>query len=198
MKKILKYIISVIIIALVALGVYIFITRDNKDIESDAVRFKEEYKDVANDNIFVYKSAEDIINILEGGTGIIYFGFSSCPWCQAYVPMLNDLAREKGIETIYYLDIKDIRNENTSEYQKIVELTKDFLPLNDEGKERIYVPDVFFVKEGIILGHNNETSLISGGTTPEEYWTVERKEALKTTLTELIMQYNGELCSSCN
>ena len=29
------------------------------------------------------------------GSGIIMFGFSSCPWCQAIVPILYDIAKEE-------------------------------------------------------------------------------------------------------
>lgn len=58
---------------------------------TDAQRFKKEYANVRDDNVFIYKSTEEIINILEHGTGIVYLGFPECPWCQAYVKFLDEV-----------------------------------------------------------------------------------------------------------
>lgn len=123
-------------------------------IEEEKIDFANNY-DVDKDNVFRTITPEEAINILEGGTGILFIGFPKCPWCQRVVPVLNDTAKLANINQVYYLNIYDIRNENTSEYQRIVELLGDNLEIDeDTGKRRVYVPDVYGIKGGKITKHH--------------------------------------------
>lgn len=186
------------ILFLVVIGVCLYTAYTNKNTKTDAEKFKEEYETVAEDNLFVYKSEEEIIKILEGGTGVVFLGFPECKWCQAYAPLLDEAAKEAGLEKIYYYNIKDIRSENTENYQKIVSILKEQLLKDEEGNERVYVPDVTIVKQGEIKGHDNETSVISGEITPEEYWTDDQKQALKDKLIQMIENAELTKCTSCD
>lgn len=154
---------------------------------TDAERFAESYSEVEKDNIFKIKNAKDIIDILEQGTGIVFFGFPRCPWCQTYAPMLNNLAKSYGAEEIYYFNIYEDRERNTENYQKIVSLLKDYLQYDNTGKKRVYVPEVVFVVEGKIIGNDHETSKDTLGLQdPGEYWTEARVSAWKEKLGSLI------------
>ena len=158
---------------------------------SDALKFKQEYESLNNiidsdgenqyvninideDNPVVYKSSKEIVEILDNGTGIIYLGFSKCPWCRNAIQVLIDAAEESELDELYYLDIYDMRNElaledgkiitkkeGTTDYLKMVELLNDFLSpydgLEDESIKRIYAPTVVFVKDGNILGIHEGT-----------------------------------------
>ena len=140
---------------------------------TDASKFKEEYSNVSEDNVFVYRTDKEVIDILKHGTGIVYLGFPECPWCQAYVSYLDEVAKETKIEKIYYLNILEIRKNNTREYQEIVSLLDNYLSYDEEGKKRIYVPAIVAVKEGEIIGFDDETSHDTKGyETPEEYWKI--------------------------
>jgi predicted bacteriocin transport accessory protein len=184
---------------LVAFIIIGFKNDNEKAKETDAVKFNKEYTSVSKDNVFVYKTAKEIIEILEKGTGVVYLGFPECAWCQAYTPMLNDVAKQIGVKKIYYFDIKEDRTNNTSDYKKIVSLLGDNLANDEEGNKRIYVPDVTFVKDGVIIGHNNETSYDTlGFDAPGDYWTVERMDALKTKLRNLMTQMIDNVCETCN
>lgn len=150
--------------------------------ETDAVKFAKEY-DVTEDNVFAYRTADEIIKILENGTGIVYLGFPECQWCRAYVPMLNEVAKANNIDKIYYYNISQDRKDNTENYQKIVSLLDENLLYDEEGNKRIYVPDVTFVLNGKIIGHNNDSSVVTKDDgTPEEYWTESKKANLKAEL----------------
>ena len=146
----------------------------------------------------MYRNADEIIKILEGGTGLVYLGFPECPWCQAYVPILNEVAKEEGVEKIYYFNIREDRQKNSKEYQKIVKLVKNFLMKDDEGNERIFVPDVYAVRDGKILAHNNETSVIDSDITPSAYWTDAKKSAIKAEFKAMIEQVYSNVCKTCN
>lgn len=172
-------------------------TKDWKQVQpKDSVRFKEEYKGVQKDNIFVYKTHNEINEMLEKGTGIIYLGFPSCPWCQAYVPYLNEVAKEMEVKEIAYFNIFEARKNNTVAYQKTVSLLKDFLNTNDEGIKRIFVPEVIVVNKGVIIGHNNDTSILSGDDT-SSYWTNDKVADLKSKL-RLMFDDLAPVCTNCN
>lgn len=167
---------------------------------TDASKFKEEYSRVSEDNVFVYRTEKEIIDILKHGTGIVYLGFPECPWCQAYVSYLDEVAKETKIEKIYYLNILEIRKNNTKEYQEIVSLLDNYLSYDEEGKKRIYVPAIVAVKEGEIIGFDDETSHDTKGyETPEEYWKKEDLAGLKKKLKEMFNKTNTNVCTTdCN
>lgn len=196
MDKKVKYIILGVLLLLIAsLVVYfVFIKKDNN---TDNIKFSKEYTSVSKDNVFVYRSKDEIINILEHGTGIVYLGYPECPWCMAYVPLLNEIAKNEGIEKIYYYNIREDRKNNTEFYQKVVSILNDYLNYDEEGKKRIFVPNVTFVKEGKIIFNDNETSLISEGT-PSEYWTEEKKTLFNEKFRKNINELLDDVCTSCN
>lgn len=157
-------------------------------------KFALEYN-ISLDHPFVYMKAPEAVTFLQEGSGIIMFGFSACPWCQEMVSIIYDVAKEKNINEIYYLDIKDIREQNTEEYQQIVNLLKDYLYDDIDGNKRLYVPDIYFLVNGIVVGHNNDLSVLSGNV--EEYLTASKKTFLKEKLLNLIAKtYTGE-CNDC-
>lgn len=196
-QKIKKIGMVVILCLLVLLGL-IYMSMETSKYTKDNIKFAQEYTNVGTDNVFVYKSLNDIAKILENGTGIVYLGFPECKWCQAYVPYLNQVARSNSIEKIYYCDILKDREQNSSAYKKVVELLDEKLGYDDEGNKRVFVPDVTFVLKGKIVGHNNETSTISGGVTPKEYWTEDKITNIKLELTKYISLIKDDNCSTCN
>lgn len=194
-KKIILILTLIVIVSLIIIGVIIL----NKDSKTDSEKFSEEYTSVPVDNVFVYRNADEIINILEKGTGIVYLGFPECPWCQKYVVYLNEVAKKMGVEKIYYFNILNDRKNNTKDYQKIISLLENYLDNDEEGNPRVFVPDVTFVVKGKIVGHDNETSQVSEEDgTPDEYWDKEKVSFLKTRLSGLINEVLGNSCNSCN
>jgi len=181
--KILVGIVALLLIITIPILIYEKFENEN-DKMTDAEKFKKEYPGVTENNIFVYSNTTEIINILKNGTGVIFLGFPDCKWCQTYAPMLNNIASEAGIEKIYYLNILNDRKNETKDYQTITKLLDENMLCDDEGNKKIYTPDVTIVKNGKIIGHDNESSVITEcGITPQDYWTNEKKEALKTKLT---------------
>ena len=196
-KKILMIIVGVMVIVLLLVGGYIYYTKNGN---VDSRKFSEEYQTVTEDNVFVYRTIDEIVNILNHGTGVVYLGFPECPWCKAYVPYINEVAKDNDCEKVYYYNIYNDRNENNDNYKKLVEILKDYLKFDDEGNKRIYVPAVIAVKEGKILSFDDETAWDTKGyKTPEEYWKNEDLEGLKTRLSKMFEDTKTNLCTSdCN
>lgn len=187
------------LIAFIYLGAKDYNKDGDKYILTDAEKFAKEYTSVDKNNVFVYRTDEQIIKILKDGTGIVYLGFPECPWCQKYVSILNEVAKENNITKIYYFNILEDRKLETPEYKEMVSLLKNYLDTDDEGNKRIFVPEIVFVQNGEIIAHNNETAKIMNSTeTPESYWTEEKITSLKTLLTEYITQINSNVCTDCN
>lgn len=178
--------ILLIIFLLSSYLIYNFVDSDTKNIvTNEEIRFKEEYEKlngVYNDktnhyymNVNIlensnvkYKNANEIIDILKNGTGVIYFGFPECPWCRNLVPILVDTLNQYTMPFYYYnaYEIRDnkhlddngdivVDKEGTKEYYEIVDILKDYLGeysgLNDNSIKRLYFPTIVFVKEGKIL-----------------------------------------------
>lgn len=201
MKKKLLIVISIIIIIGGGILLYFVINNKNSENNSDNVKFAKEYTEVGEDNVFVYKDIDEIINILKYGTGVVYLGFPECPWCQAYVKYLNDTAKEANIEKIYYFNILEERENNTEKYQEILSILGDNLQRDEEGNLRVFVPNVSFIVNGRIIGNDNETSLDTKGfEKPSDYWTIEEVSELRNTLTGYMKEvYNAlYLCTDCN
>ena len=201
MKKKLIIIVSAIII--IGGGILLYFVLNNKNNENDNVRFAKEYANsqVGEDNVFVYKNIDEIINILKYGTGVVYLGFPECPWCQAYVKYLNETAKDANIEKIYYFNILEDRKNNTEKYQEIVSILGDNLQRDDEGNLKVFVPNVSFVVNGKIIGNDYETSLDTKGfEKPSDYWTEEEVSELENTLSGYMKEVYKSLysCTDCN
>lgn len=189
---------------LIGVGLFFLFNKEDEEViieKTDAGRFAEEYTQVNDDNVFVYRTIDEIIKIMENGTGVVYLGFPECPWCQSYVKYLNEVAKTVGIEEIYYFDILEERQNNTEEYQKVVKLLGNALEYDEEGNHRVYVPNVSFHVNGKLIGNDLETAYDTKGfENPSDYWTEDEVENLKTTLTKYMTSVKSALnsCTDCN
>lgn len=191
MNNKIKAIIGIVIIVVIGVIGYLIYKNNSEDkteytITNDSLKFKEEYEslngkdtgynqtyqilDIKSYNPMLYSNYNEIFEILEKGTGIIYFGFPECPWCRNLVPVLVSSALESKVDKIYYLNIKEDRNtltltkkgkiktekQGNENYLKLVDILKNYLPvydgLKDETIKRIYLPTVVFVKDGKVIG----------------------------------------------
>lgn len=133
---------------------------DNTEI-TDVEKFKKEYEShnngieviIEKDDMIKYSTSKEILDILEKGTGIIYFGMPTCPWCRNILPILLDISKQYNIH-INYLNPGELNSNQISDYIKIKEILSPYLEYNDEGVKTVYLPDVYFVKEGKVMGHH--------------------------------------------
>lgn len=154
MKK--KFLISLILIGILLLVSIYISTQDN-------LRFKLDYEvynyisfengkkivtKITSKNNIKYVEQEDLEKVLTTGTSIIYFGYSTCPWCRNIVAPLIDVTNENDFKNLYYVNVKEI---NTKEIMPILE---EYLEEDDDGNKRLYVPDVYFIKDGKIITHH--------------------------------------------
>lgn len=199
-------IISIVVLVLVAFLALRLREKPTKTpVETDSEKFAREYGWVDEfgnkiDNVFVYRTPEEIIKILKNGTGIVYLGFPECPWCGQYVVYLNEVAKKNNVKKINYLNILEDRKNNTDAYKEITSILSDYLQYDDDGNKRIYVPAVIAVKDGKIVGFDDETSYDTKGyENPQDYWENEDLAGLKDKLSCMMKDCEKSICTSdCN
>ncbi len=238
MKESTLKVIIVVLIGLIGLVAIATSLKEKKEVPnaSDALKFKEEYEsynnqenssktarylelDIPEENPMKYASLKEVMNVLDHGTAILYFGRPTCPWCRNAVSVLIDAAKEVGIKTIYYFDMDQIKNDWKVEDGKVVKSKEekegyyDLLKAMDEyltnytitdsegnvfdvGEKRVYVPMVVCVKEGKILDAHISTVDLNEGQTSYDPLTSSQKEELSKIYVDYMKEVAGD--TSCD
>ena len=145
-----------ILVGIMTFGIYQY-------LKSDGEKFKAEYESLNNENVNInisknnpikYVTLDEVFDIIQNKTGVIYFGFPGCPWCRNMIPVLFEAAKNNNIDTIYYFNPRDIRKSDNEDYNKLKEILNEYLSEDENGQKVLYVPDVYFIKDGKIVGHH--------------------------------------------
>lgn len=183
-KKI--YLISIILLILIAATLFFIFNNKKSNEENDNKVFASEYG-ITEDNVYVYRTLEEINKILEKATGLVYLGFPECPWCRGYVPIINEVAKEQGLDKIYYFNIKKDREDNSKLYQKTIELLGDNLRYDNEGNRRIYAPSLIAVKNGkVVMFDDTRYWNNKEYDSAEDFWNNEDLTSMKEKLVKMI------------
>lgn len=197
-KKNILILLGVVILVILIISSYFIFFKKDKEI-TDGEKFAKEYTKLSSDNVFTYRSLKEVNKMLEKGTGVVYLGFPECPWCQEYVKYIEEIAKKVGIDKVYYSNVLEDRSNNTEEYQTTIKLLKDYLPNDEEGNPRVYVPLVVVIKNGKVVIADYETAKDTKGyKDPEEYWANEDLEGLKTRLEKAFNTVKSNACTDCN
>lgn len=145
-----------ILVGVMAFGIYQY-------LKSDGEKFKAEYEALNNENVNInisknnpikYVTLDEVFDIIQNKTGVIYFGFPGCPWCRNMIPVLFEVAKNNNIDTIYYFNPRNVKKSDNDEYNKLKEILNEYLSEDENGQKVLYVPDVYFIKDGKIVGHH--------------------------------------------
>ena len=146
-NKVLYIIIGICVLLVIGLCIFLVINH-KEEVLSDAEKFKQEFEqyngltyedtndklidvEIPNNNPFVYKTGKEIVEIMQSEDAYILFGYASCPLTRAAIEVLVETAKEENIDKIYYVDIKNMRDEYVPGEGIIPEQTK-------EGTEAYY------------------------------------------------------------
>lgn len=89
---------------------------------------------------------------------IVTLGFEACPWCQALMPEYNEVAKSEGLKEVYYVDIKDMRdNVESSDRIYYLALYSYFNEIVDIEKDRINAPTMLAIKNGKLEAFHIDT-----------------------------------------
>ncbi len=238
-KRIIGIILGVVLVLLVGLKFYLNYQDNQKKEEpqteerkptADSKAFKEQYESlngtknssdkdyltvsIAENNPVTIKTDEEILDVLNNGTGVIYFGFNSCPWCRSLVETLLQSIDDNNINNLYYVDIKDIRStyevknkklketkKGTESYYEILEKLDEYLTeytITENKKEydtkekRLYAPTVVAIKNGEIVGFHEGT--VDSMEDPYLGLTSSEKKELSKIFTDIFKDLKDNTC----
>ena len=171
------------------IGPFIYLgTLDYDESLPDNEQFAEDFSLVSEDNVFKYVNATDALMVANGTKGIVLFGTQN-EWVNYYANIVNKVAKEVGIDTIYYYDFVSNRQDNNGTYEAIVESLSDYVTYNDYGTPEIYAPSLLVVSGDEVLLFDTETSFVRGDIAPSEYWNSFNESAKMQELRNVFTKY---------
>lgn len=100
------------------------------------------------DHVFRQITMHECLRLFdEGGSALVYFGYSNCPWCIDALPIMNEAAKASALP-IYYVDATDKEGQQEGDLDKIKEHTAQYLSKDKSGELKFYVPVVFVIRNG--------------------------------------------------
>lgn len=182
----------VIYIIIFCLLIYAFIYLGKKEYKvelPDNEKFSSMFSMVSTDNVFKIVNATEARMVSRGAKGIVLFGTEN-EWVNYYAYIVNKIAKEVGIEEIYYYDFTKNRKDNNGTYEDIVKTLSNYVTYNDKGVAEIYAPSLLVVSKDEVLLFDSDTSFIKGKTTPSTYWNSftqgEKEQNLRAVFTEYL------------
>lgn len=182
----------VIYIIIFCLLIYAFIYLGKKEYKvelPDNEKFSSMFSMVSTDNVFKIVNATEARMVSRGAKGIVLFGTEN-EWVNYYAYIVNKIAKEVGVEEIYYYDFTKNRKDNNGTYEDIVKNLSNYVTYNDKGVAEIYAPSLLVVSKDEVLLFDSDTSFIKGKTTPSTYWNSftqgEKEQNLRAVFTEYL------------
>ena len=177
------------ILFIILIGAFIYLgTLDYDESLPDNEQFAEDFSLVSEDNVFKYVNATDALMVANGTKGIVLFGTQN-EWVNYYANIVNKVAKEVGIDTIYYYDFVSNRQDNNGTYETIVERLSDYVTYNDYGTPEIYAPSLLVVSGDEVLLFDTETAFVRGDIAPSEYWNSFNESAKIQELRNVFTEY---------
>ena len=229
-NKMMFIVIGICAVIVIGFCTVLILNRD-KTVLSDALRFKQEFEEYNNatysgayegdlikvnipeDNPFVYKSAQDIIDVLHNEEAYILFGYATDPLIRNAISVLIEALKERGVNQVYYVDIEYIRDEytiswppektkdGTDSYYEILDFLGDNLERYymfnaeenhqyDTGVTRLYSPTFVAVKNDSVVQMHQKT--VASQTDIYRKLSDEEKDELKQYYLEVIDSLNED------
>lgn len=186
-----------------------------EELNNKETEYNTKYKElnIPEDNLIDIVTYDELKEVLNEGTGVVYFGFPECPWCRASIVTFIEVCKEKGIDTIYYYNPKDIRDtmhldddgkivvdkKATKEYKELLTYMDSVLTpyegLNDPSIKRLYAPTYLAFKDGKAI--DIHVSTVESQSDPYKELTKEQEKELKKAFSDLIDKTTNACNSSC-
>lgn len=168
MKKFLKFIIFVILIV-----AFIYFGTKDYNIKHRKKKNEQNASSILLNGDYVFKQLNHskILNKLSSKSdSIIYICVDGNKLCTKYGLLIDEVAKNFSIDTIYYYDIKEDRESNNGTYQKIVSKLSNYAVTDDLGNQDLYTPTLIFIKNGIVSSYDDSLSINRGKIDIDKVW----------------------------
>ena len=134
------------------------------------------------DHVFVTASVDDVQQAMDRGeTFALFLGYSHCPWCREAVPILNEVAKEYKTDVLYVNvrpNPEQTKNTQMPDYDKLCSFLGSYFEKDEEtGQPTLYVPFVFFIRDGQVVKYHQGT--VEGHDAWKEKMTGQQQDALR-------------------
>lgn len=172
---------------MVCLALSLLLSPCARAAESDVEQFRREYEimngqlamdgehtyqalEIPEDAPVVCLEADEVSELMDEGTGVLYLGFPECPWCRTLLPVLFEAVEKSGFDGNVYsynaLQDRDsraldengevvVKSEGTPLYRMLLERLDAYLQpypgLNDPTVKRILFPTTVFLRGGEVV-----------------------------------------------
>ena len=130
---------------------------------------------------FVDMTAAEADRLMEEGASFVLFtSYPDCPWCNAVIRQVNAAAAEAGWKVGNINTRKDPswqNNMDIDDYDLFVARFGEFLENDDDGTPHLYVPHIFFIRNGAVV-YAHQGALSSMGDDPNTVLSEEENEEL--------------------
>lgn len=111
------------------------------------------------DHVFYQKTMQEVLDLFaQGKSAVVYLGYVGCPWCEEAVPVMDEVAKAKGLTICYAPTYTDGEYTITDEIEEqLFSYLNDYLEEDDEGEKRMYVPFVFVIRNGEVVAAHEGT-----------------------------------------
>ncbi len=82
-------------------------------------------------------------------TVIVLLSHITCPWCQALVPVVDEVARGRELG-IYYIDA-DREFLNDERLLKMCQEIENKTAVDEEGNPCLYLPSILYIRQGMLI-----------------------------------------------
>lgn len=135
---------------------------------------------------FVETTVAEVVKLMnDKETFVVFLGFNNCPYCNAVISYVNEAAENAG-EYIGYIDTRKNpsweNNMDIDDYDLFVKYFGDYLELDEDNKKHLYVPDMYFIKNGEIVARHD--GVVEGADDPEQPLTKDQQKELRKILAD--------------
>ena len=161
-----------IILYIICIGLFIYVGKIDysKNKVDESVKFSSLYNLVPENNLYVFSNHNDVIDILNGRSGVILFSFPSNKYANKYAYLLNKACLYSGVDKIYYYDFLKDRDESNGTYETIVNKLDGYVRETDEGIKDLYAPSILIVKKGKIIKYLDSLTFLNSYNNIDEYF----------------------------
>ena len=237
---------TLVVLAFAGTGIWLAVSRGNDPEpvadevaeKTDGQRFKESYESlnatiresdgatyqtitIDENNPIKYISITEMLKVMDDENAVIYVGGNWCPWCRNAVPVLLEVAKEFGVDKLYYVELDDDKSmfevqdgqlvktkEGSEAYYKLLERMGDRLAqysLTDKdgkkyptGETRMSVPYVIGVNGGEIVAQKKGTVKLDEGQTKYDPMTSEQKKQMREDYRKVFEAALGKKADDCD
>ena len=136
-----KKVVILLLISLLLCGCSITKT----DELTNSQKFDNEYA-VGENNSFTYVSMDELEDLFESGTGLLFLGNSDCEWCIKSVTMLNKLINEEELKN---------KAEKVGFNEKVLYLINE--EIENIEISSIKMPSLYVIVDGVIVDYEDSS-----------------------------------------